>query len=97
LPEAREGRSSLSTIGCAPIRSARQSNDGASLEAGAFLFTQSSLVGCISMRSSGAALLEREEIFERSPQPLFIFVRVQQDRHSIMERPYCVVAVSHRP
>jgi hypothetical protein len=31
----------------------RQSNDEASLEAGAFLFTQSSLVGCISMRSSG--------------------------------------------
>jgi hypothetical protein len=34
-----------------------------------------------------AALLESEEIFERSPQPLLIFVGVQQDRHSIMERP----------
>src|SRR6266851_5758024 len=44
-----------------------------------------------------AALLEREEIFERSPQPLLIFVGVQQDRHSIMERPYRFVAVSHRP
>ena len=40
------------------------------------------------------ALLEGEEIFERSPQPLLIFVRVQQDRHSIVERPDCFVAVS---
>jgi hypothetical protein len=44
-----------------------------------------------------AALLEGEQIFERSPQPLLIFVRVQQDRHSIMERPYRFVAVGHRP
>ena len=44
-----------------------------------------------------AALLEGEEIFERSPQPLLIFVRVQQDRHSIMERPDRFVAVAIAP
>jgi hypothetical protein len=43
-----------------------------------------------------ATLLESEEIFERSPQPLLIFVGVQQNRHSIMERPDRFVAVSHR-
>ena len=43
-----------------------------------------------------ATLLEREQIFERSPQPLLIFVGVQQDRHAIMERPYRFVAVGHR-
>jgi hypothetical protein len=43
-----------------------------------------------------AAFLQSEEIFERSPQPLLIFVGVQQDRHPIMERPDRFVAVGHR-